>query len=266
MEFVHAFGAPAMLWQPEPDPRDVAAGRDPLALATHIVTAHVTKVVGAVNGRMKRTAELVRVVPGRPAEVILQRAKKQKSDLIVLGALRREPAVDFGGTARSILAGAPCPVWVQPGPRREIERILVPVDLSDESLLALATACDMARVFGASVTALHVFDLPKMTVVPWDGYGSVVDVEHMRTRSAVAFEQAMAKHDWKRVKHDVQFVDGSPSEEILKRAQKADLVAMGTHGRTGFSALLLGSVTYDVLKRTTRPVLAVRKPGRKFAA
>jgi hypothetical protein len=53
------------------------------------------------------------------------------ADLIVLGALRRRPAIDFGSTARAVLAKATCPVWVQPGPVGTIRRILVPVDLSD---------------------------------------------------------------------------------------------------------------------------------------
>jgi len=265
LDLVHAFGTPAMFWEAALDPRDVAAARDPFTRAEAAVIAHVARVLGPANGGRQRATELVRVIPGRPAEVILDRAKKRKADLIVLGALRRERAVDFGGTSRNILAGASCPVWVQPGPRRAIKSILVPVDLSGESLLALAVATDLARAFGASITALHVFDSPRMTTVPWDGYGPGLDLGLVRKSTREAFQKAVAKHDWKGVRHAARFVDGSPASEIRRRAKSADLVAMGTHGRTGFSALLLGSVAYDVLKHATRPVLVVRKPGRKFS-
>jgi nucleotide-binding universal stress UspA family protein len=195
----------------------------------------------------------------------LERARKQRSELIVLGALRRKSTVDFGGTARIILAGAPCAVWVQPGPRREIRHILVPVDFSGESQQALTTACDLATEYGARVTALHVFDLPRVSATPWLGYGAAIDVARLRELSKHEFDKFVSNHDWQGVRHAAQFADGSPSEVILRRSNLVDLVVMGTHGRTGFSAVLLGSVAYRVLKETTRPVLVVRKRGRKFA-
>jgi nucleotide-binding universal stress UspA family protein len=265
IELVHAFDSSGLLGELSEDPREVAVGNDAITRATGFVIARVNRVLGAANGKRKRAAELVRVIPGRPGDVILERARKQRSDLIVLGALRRKSNVDFGGTARTVLAGAPCPVWVQPGPRREIRHILVPVDFSEESRQALTTACRLAVVYGARITALHVFDLPRMAATPWMGYGVPIDIAKLRQIATEEFEKFLDSHDWQGVRHASQFADGSPSELILRRSNLVDLVVMGTHGRTGLSAVLLGSVAYRVLKRTTRPVLVVHKRGRKFA-
>jgi nucleotide-binding universal stress UspA family protein len=173
--------------------------------------------------------------------------------------------VSFGGTARTVLAGAPCAVLVQPVPRREIRHILEPVDFSEESRKALSTACNLAVEHGARITALHVFDLPRMTATPWIGYGAAIDIAQMREISKSEFEKFLSSNDWRGVQHASQFAEGSPSEVILRRSNLVDVVVMGTHGRTGLSAVLLGSVAYRVLKRTTRPVLVVQKRGRKFA-
>ena len=65
----------------------------------------------------------------------------------------------------------------------------------------------------------------------------------------------------------VEFGDEVP-ETIIDAASRlgADAIAMGTHGRTGFAAALLGSVAYSVLKHATKPVLVVRDPHRAFEA
>ena len=79
------------------------------------------------------------------------------------------------------------------------------------------------------------------------------------------FEEHMASADWNGVAHEHEFVDGSPADTIHQAERAADLVVMGTHGLTGLSAALIGSVTYSVLKHATRPVLVVREPQRRFS-
>jgi len=76
----------------------------------------------------------------------------------------------------------------------------------------------------------------------------------------------MQLFDWGGVDHGTSFVEGVPAEVILARADWADMIAMGTHGRTGFAAALLGSVAYSVVRHATKPVLVVRDPSRVFQA
>jgi nucleotide-binding universal stress UspA family protein len=60
------------------------------------------------------------------------------------------------------------------------------------------------------------------------------------------------------------FLDGEPVAAILEKGKSADLVVMGTHGRTGLSRFLMGSVAYGALKHTTAPMLVVPSPDHAW--
>jgi nucleotide-binding universal stress UspA family protein len=60
------------------------------------------------------------------------------------------------------------------------------------------------------------------------------------------------------------FREGDSVDVILEEARPTDLIVVGSHGRTGLSHSVLGSVAYSVLKRADEPVLAVRDPARRF--
>ena len=126
-----------------------------------------------------------------------------------------------------------------------VHEILLATDFSDEAEGALPRAVDHARRFGARLHVLHV-------------YSSV----------AVEITQLLA-HAAKAAGPDVPVIvastGGDPAAEILRYAQhhSIDLIVMGTHGRSGFSRRLLGSVADRVLRGAACPVLIV--PSRALA-
>lgn len=141
----------------------------------------------------------------------------------------------------------------------EIKRVLCPVDLSDTSRHALDHAFAFARWYRARLTVLHVLNMP----LPVAGAtGMPVDP------GLPAFRPAEVAEDVRRFSGlmnradrdaDVVVVEGTPVREILRQTERmpADLLVMGTHGRSGFEALFLGSVTEKVLRSTRVPVLTV---------
>jgi nucleotide-binding universal stress UspA family protein len=144
----------------------------------------------------------------------------------------------------------------------EIKQILCPIDLSDTSRHALEHAFAFARWYRARVTVLHVLNVPlpmlPPTAVP------VVDVSALPplrpedvTEDVRRFTGSTNDADPNAA--DVVVVEGSPVREILRQAEdtRTDLLVMGTHGRSGFEALFLGSVTEKVLRSTHVPVLSV---------
>ena len=266
LEMVHAVGLPGLSFELMPDPSAVAKRTDPITQIREGVVDQVRAWIEPAAPERERVGELVQVVAGQPARVILERARKGQSDLIVLGGLRHRTAFDFGSTARAVLAKAPCAVWVQPGPPTPIRRILVPIDFSAESMIALATATALAKRVGASITAVHVFDVRQYGADQWDGITMYVPIEDLRQTTQDEFTKSMSEFDWEGSAHDTNFVGGLPAEQILELAKSADLILMGTHGRTGFASAVLGSVAYSVLKRADRPVMVVRQPQRKFAS
>src|SRR5678815_2445509 len=137
-----------------------------------------------------------------------------------------------------------------------IKRILCPVDFSEYSRHALDSAVAIARQQRATVTALYVVP-PPQTVYPAFGIGAFVPYVYS-VEELQEFQQAL-----ERFVAAVDFpiaavtVEALVVDEILKRAADlpADLIVMGTHGRTGFDRLVLGSVAERVLVKAKCPVL-----------
>lgn len=266
IELVHAVDTFVEARGLVPDPRGPELRASELAKAKQCVVEHVGSVLGPAHGGATHAQDLLHAFAGRPARVVLDRAKEVGADLIVLGALRRHAVLDFGSTARAVLAHATCPVLVQPVPVRPIARILVPVDLSAESMLALRMSCALAVLFHARITAMYCFEMERLMAIPWDGYSTFTDMDLFRTKSLEEFERTMTTFDWLDVEHEVSFVDGRPADEILERARSADMIVMGTHGRSRFASALLGSVAYEVLRASQRPVIVVRRPSADSGA
>ncbi|MBL8857723.1 MAG: universal stress protein [Planctomycetes bacterium] len=266
LEFLHASAPHALLEMYWPDSRVDEKRVREMALAKKHLTQHLSELLSDLPQGPKSAADALRVVPGKATKTLLARVREMPADLLVLGASRRRAILDFGSTARSVLAKAECPVWIQSGPSADIRKILVPLDLSDESLLALSFARTIAPRLSARIQAYHAYDLPAIATVPWDASAMIPDFETMRRASKKAFEDALAAFDWQGIEHDATFVDGHPSESILEAARSADLVVMGTHGRTGFASTVLGSVAQQVARHAQVPVVVVRKHDRVFEA
>lgn len=212
-------------------------------------------------GREHLTVEIVK----HPAELILRRATEQGADLIVLGRHQRHGLLHFDDTVRGVLSQSRCPVWVQAGPLRETRRILVPVDLSDDSLAALRAALHWAQAHGAQLQVLHCFTSPEpFSDEGWAMPGPTYVVEGLRKEARAEFDQAMAAFDWQGVEHELLFVEDEPVPRILRLQDTTDLVVMGTHGHTGFSGALLGHVADLVIRHGHVPVLAMRHPERSW--
>ena len=143
-----------------------------------------------------------------------------------------------------------------------IRRILHPTDFSRASTPAFKRAVEMAKTNRSELVVAHVLG-PAMPIMG-DGYVSPQVYEDMDAAARSAAQKQLrklvdrAKQAGVRVKG--LLLDGVAHERIARaaRAQKADLVVIGTHGRTGFAKLFLGSVASRVLAVSPCPVLTVR--------
>jgi nucleotide-binding universal stress UspA family protein len=114
---------------------------------------------------------------------------------------------------------------------------------------------------------VYYFHLDPWAIAGAEGstlHGSAVSFRTSGLEQLTAFQRAMRKHDWQGVRHSAVFLEGDPATKILQAAKDADLVVLGSHGRSGLASVLLGGTAYAVLKRAKKPVLVVRAPGRKF--
>jgi nucleotide-binding universal stress UspA family protein len=144
-----------------------------------------------------------------------------------------------------------------------IQTILVPLDFSAHSDHALDVALDWARALEAGrVVLVHVHQ-PLHIPTPLPGSGPTAPELEARimedARLAIAERARRVEEAGLTVECEVTL--GDPSEEICKaaKARAADLIVMGTRGRTGLAHLLLGSVAQRTLGRAPCPVLTVHR-------
>ena len=223
---------------------------------------HVREVLGADTP----WADRVEVLIGHSARTLLQRASDTGADWIFLGPHEHHKVFDFGSTARAVLAKVHGGVWIQRGAVRPIRRILTPVDLSGDSLVALHAACQLARAMEAKLTVLHCFQDPDFAYIATPGYAGPAPLYSLESAADAAeksFVSAMDDFDWSGVEHERRFLRGRPVEAVLDCQEGHDLVVMGSHGRTGLAAAVLGNVAYGVLKHAEIPVLALKDGTRE---
>jgi universal stress protein A len=147
----------------------------------------------------------------------------------------------------------------------QVSKILVPIDFSKCASAALAHALSLASQLGASIEALHVAEVPEFKSEPRiaGGAGTTTLREYaleIAKAELETFLSAFPAAD--RAKIAVKLEAGKPRDAVLARAKdtKADLIVMGTHGRTGRVHSLAGSVAESVVRMAPCPVLTVRTP------
>jgi nucleotide-binding universal stress UspA family protein len=145
----------------------------------------------------------------------------------------------------------------------DFKQILAPTDLSPFGEAGVQAAAELAQRLGARLILLHVVspkevEEPAAPHVPRRSVDQVYEklqeevLDHYRRVVPAVVRQGISA--------ETQVVIGTPVAEILTmaRVKEVDLIAMGTHGRTGVARLVMGSVAEEVLRRAPCPVLTVR--------
>jgi nucleotide-binding universal stress UspA family protein len=149
-----------------------------------------------------------------------------------------------------------------------ITRILCPIDFSDFSLDALRHGLALARWYSAQLTLFHVYQASAPLAT--EGIGNVPVFVHADpdkiTEDVRQFCSSLLDPSGQRV--DIRVMPGDAAREIRREAELRpyDLLILGTHGRSGFERMFLGSVTEKVLRSTRVPVLTIPPPVREAGA
>lgn len=232
------------------------------------IRAEADRTVHEARGRLARPGLKVQavVLRGRAATAIVDRARRMRADLIVLGS-RGHGAIEsmlLGSVSAEVVDHAPAPVLVARG--RRIQRVVLAWDGSTCASLAASLLRTWPIFAGAEVRVVSVADVH----VPWTGFPEVGSPELM-TIYVDAADAARKQHDELAremtaelqaagLKAEADRREGDAATEILAAADasKADLIVMGTRGRTGLARFVLGSDARNVLQHATCSVLVVR--------
>jgi nucleotide-binding universal stress UspA family protein len=224
-----------------------------------------------------------KVVEGPPAEAILETARTEGSTLIAMSTHGRTGLARWalGSVTEKVARASTVPLLLVRSFRRTAKgdlepvmaeelpfrRILVPVDGSPTSMSILGPAVKFGQLYGSEVLVLHVETpyvppspilpgmdvvLPAMVPAPTPSENDPV-TEKAAKRFAQAGLQATRRT-----------TIGEPAMEILDLSvnRGMDLIALGTHGRSGFTRWAVGSVAERVLRSTEIPLLLIRTPAR----
>jgi nucleotide-binding universal stress UspA family protein len=210
-----------------------------------------------------------RVVLGRLADEIVGNTQQIAADLVIVGSHRHRAIQDvfIGTTAERTIRASRHPLLVANGvPANLYRHVLAAVDFSDCSTDALLAIATLGLHKDSTVSVLHVFDAPLRK------HMSLASASNEDMRSYIAREEADAARE---LASFVQRTAAFPARNLVKLRDttiahaisgaaeevSADLIVVGTHGRTGIANFLLGSVAQAVLHAAERDVLTV--PARR---
>jgi nucleotide-binding universal stress UspA family protein len=259
IDLVHALLVPSRATDFVPSPPDFTEALQEAASGRlNEITIKVREMGVEVSAELKL---------GVPSQVIIEAATQQDADLVVIGTrgLSGLRHLLLGSTAERVVQHAHCPVLtVHPGDadkHRPLDTILVPTDFSKDAETAYFAALNLlGRQSSTKVVLLHVYHLP----YEYTAYGTIpTSLDYFRDVEGAAEERLITlAEEIRKQGFQVETLarEGFPPEVILGEAQTAgaDLIAMGTHGRTGLAHLVLGSTAERVVQRADCPVLTVR--------
>ncbi|WP_022851313.1 universal stress protein [Limisalsivibrio acetivorans] len=151
---------------------------------------------------------------------------------------------------------------------KDIKKIIYPTDFSEPSRTAFDYAVSMAKMCGAQLEILHVmfdetqvvsFYLPQVTM-----QNLSVDIEEGAKKEMKKFvEESGELGD---IEYTYTLKKGTPFVEIIKHAKEsgADMIVIGTHGRSGLEHVLFGSTAEKVVRKASCPVLTIRSNQEDF--
>lgn len=206
----------------------------------------------------------LRIPIGKPHSSILGLADETDASLVVLGAHRGARLADLfrGTTAERVVRFGHVPVLlVCAPPTGGYERVLVGMDFSTHARRAMGFARHL--VPGSRVLLVHAHHLPYQGLIvegDADGRTAAAGAHWARQRAEAEFRKLMTEITSDTPPPDYVLREGDARSVLREEARRmqAELLVLGTHGRTGVAHALLGSVTEDMLAQPPCDVLAVK--------
>lgn len=145
-----------------------------------------------------------------------------------------------------------------PSKTAEPQRIVVGIDGSEASLVALRWAAGEARLRAARLEVVHAWHPPYVGGYPYTGI-PLFDPDSLEDSAAVTLDKAIAGIHASDLAYPIERIasKGGASAVLLEVSKGADLVVLGSRGLGGFASLLLGSVSHQVVQHAECPVVIV---------
>lgn len=204
---------------------------------------------------------------GKPFVELIRACRSRNANLLVVGVSPRGEDRFLGSTGERVLRKSPIPVLLAkrelvPGPKT----VLVPIDFSACSKQAAAEGVALARGFSGRVIFLHVLDIASYVYPAAYGVTPIIVPPITADDLEPDWQHFLAGLPLDGITWEKQTREGRATPAIVEAAKEynADLLVMGTHGRTGVAHVLLGSVAEAVVRLTDCSVMTVRPDTFRF--
>jgi universal stress protein E len=244
-------------------------------LTSPFTLEEIAQKTGARLQALAASPELARlqveyeVRKGKPFVELIIAARAWQTDLIVVGGASQKEEPFFGSTTHPIVRKSPVPVMVaKKSLSAEAKTLLVATDFSACAREAAEEALMIAECFRGRVVFFHVLDLhPSYTTVYAHDLGVSLPIPPALPEEIEPDWEAflsglpLNKVDWEKSAEE-----GQAAAAIVDQAKhvNADMIVMGTHGRSALQHMLLGSVAEKVVRAASCPVLTIRPEAFRF--
>ena len=207
---------------------------------------------------------------GKPFVELIIARRSWQADLLVVGTRQEDRSRFLGSTGERVARKAMAPVLVaKQALNEEPKTIIMPTDFSECAKKAAQEALAFIQHFGGRLIFLHALELPSVYAA---GYGPamgapppmpILSPEEIEPEWQAFFADLPALAN---MNYEHRAVEGHAISMIGETAEKqnADLIIMGTHGRTGLGHMLLGSVAEGVVRQAPCSVLTIRPDAMQF--
>jgi nucleotide-binding universal stress UspA family protein len=235
----------------------------------------IAQKTGARLKALTESPELARlqaeyeVRKGKPFVELIIARRAWLADLIVVGASSQTEEPILGSTSERILRKALVPVMVAKKPlRAEAKIFLVPTDFSACARKAAEVAVMLANSFSGQVFFFHVLEPYRSYAISYsDDVGVSVPIPPPSPEELEPeWDAFLSGLPLEKVAWDKHAEEGHAASAIVRQAKhiKADVIIMGTHGRSDLPHILLGSVAEKVVRTASCPVLTIRPEAFQF--
>lgn len=210
----------------------------------------------------KQEQRACHVFKGNIVYELLQFIKEKNIDLLIVG--KQSSKQNSGEIAEKLTRKAPCSVFMVPtNSKLEINKIMVSIDFSEHSILAMEVAVELGKAIGISqIDCLHVYKLPIGYYKTGKSEQEFADI--MKSHAEKALQTFIKNIDLKGLSVESHFILHDKTAQAIQQAsqeQEPDLLILGAQGRNAGASLLLGSVTEGIIRSIDIPLLAVKKKG-----
>lgn len=233
---------------------------DLAASADEAIKAEVKDLIAKAHFQEGLEIEIL-VEEGKPMDTLCRWAKIKDVDLIIMG--RKEELEGSGSLAKNMAQRAPCSVlfFTEKSKLDLPKKVLIPMDFSDHSVMTMQFAERIVEEQNCEIVGLHIYSIP--TGYYKTGKSHEEFAEIMETHAKNDYKKFIEKHDFKAFECIYKLKEnGDEGRFIIQQAKEigADLILMGSRGRTPSAAVLLGSIAEKLVNiNNLVPMLIFKK-------